>query len=201
MWKSAIICSILVLISGCVSVRLPSQPKQHFKVIPVQTRLAKLSKMDAWSIRGALSITDKNQSNIANYFWHQSSRYRYWVRLSSSLNLYELYIIGQGKYVSLWRGKEHTQARSPEALLQRAMGWSIPISDLYFWIRGMPAPGMVGLTQYDRYGHLSRLQQYGWAIDYRSYTQEGGLDLPRLVTLVRPGLRVRIVVKQWDPNS
>ncbi len=189
--------SAVLLLAGCVSLKLSSQKNIQFSKRSAVMRAAELRKFTHWNINGAFSIQKKSSAEIANYGWQQNGQRHYQIRISSALNLYTLYIVGQPGSVSVWRANQAKWvAKTPERLMQKAIGWSLPISELYYWIRGIPAPGY-NSPRYDQYGHLIALRQNGWSIKLSEYTHLGKLDLPRMIRLSRPGLRAKIVIKKW----
>ena len=52
---------------------------------------------------------------------------------------------------------------------------------------------------HDQYGHLTYLQQQGWKIRWGGFSTRDGIDLPTLVSLERPGIKIRIMVRYWVP--
>ena len=91
-------------------------------------------------------------------------------------------------------------AATPEALLATRADLQLPISDLKYWIRSMPAPNSQYNAKYDEFGHLVYLQQAGWQIRFEDFITVGGVDVPQKIIMSHPGLTVRIVVKKWLIN-
>jgi outer membrane lipoprotein LolB len=89
-------------------------------------------------------------------------------------------------------------AKSPEQLLASQWRFHLPVSNMKYWIRGIPVPGMAANTSFDHYGRLNTLTQQGWRIDYLAYTNVGGVDLPERLSITSPTLKVRIIVYQWN---
>ena len=90
-------------------------------------------------------------------------------------------------------------AKTPEALLQKAVGWYLPITPLRYWYKGMPAPRSFGdyKVTYDQYGHLIALMQSGWQVTFGAYKQIGNVDLPQLLKIKRSGLSIKIITRHW----
>ncbi len=69
------------------------------------------------------------------------------INLSGSLNIGSVVIIGQPNKVTLQRGNEAPiSATTAEELMQRQLGWTLPIPSLWYWARGLPAPGPAKLA-------------------------------------------------------
>lgn len=82
--------------------------------------------------------------------------------------------------------------------MQEVIGWQVPVSNLQFWLRGLPAlkPTPSQITRDDT-GHLTSLQQQGWQVAYTDYQHFNGWWLPTRVTAQRGDLKIRVVIKQW----
>lgn len=189
------------LLSGCGQMH-PPNATSHYLVQSPAERQATLAGVRFWRIAGAFSIQQFGiKPEIANYTWQQFTPNSYRIQIVSALGLYRVEILYQMKSVTFWKNGLHVAtAKTPEGLMQHTMGWSLPISELAYWIKGAPAPDRHAnyFARYDQYGHLLLLQQNGWIIQYGSYkTNEHGVDLPQVITLVRPGLSAKIIVKQW----
>ncbi len=91
------------------------------------------------------------------------------------------------------RGKTY-QADSAEILLKQNTGWQIPVNNLRYWIRALPAPHMRSEKVYNSQHQLISLQQQGWKIDYLRYQGH----LPSLIQLTRPEINLRIVINQFQ---
>ncbi len=108
-------------------------------------------------------------------------------------------IDSDGKNVRLQSANGHDNAAtSAEALMQTELGWSLPLSNLYFWVRGLPAPNSAATKAYDTYNHLTKLTQQNWAIDYLRYTGVNNVDLPSKIYLNNDDIHVRIIISKWE---
>ncbi|SDV48214.1 lipoprotein insertase outer membrane protein LolB [Chitinasiproducens palmae] len=68
--------------------------------------------------------------------------------------------------------REPQRAADVEGLMQRALGFALPVSGLRYWLAAQPAPGTApsGVRR-DAQGRLSHLDQDGWSIDYLGYAE------------------------------
>ena len=89
-----------------------------------------------------------------------------------------------------------------------------PRRELGFWVRGLPAPGVIDDLILDERGRAVRFSQSGWDVDYRAYREVDDLILPAKVFIAaRPGtvrvtaadgadlgdqLSVRISIRTWN---
>lgn len=88
---------------------------------------------------------------------------------------------------------------SAEQLLEDLLGWSIPVSGLEYWIRGLAQPELEFSHRLNAGGELISLTQSGWVIRYGDYfLQENSLPLPRKLELLRDNLTIKLVVERWQ---
>ncbi|HAG61572.1 MAG TPA: outer membrane lipoprotein LolB [Coxiellaceae bacterium] len=188
------------LLTGCVNLTPPTGATS-FNTQHETTRAQQLNNITHWTTRGAFSITTPKEAQIANYTWHLTDQTHYTIHIASSLNLYQLHITQSGDHVTLIKDQNKPLiANNPESLMQQALGYSLPISNLYYWIRGLPAPG-TQQTTYNQYGHLTQLKQDGWTITFLNYTHQGDVDLPQLIRLNGHHLAIKLVIKQWNLST
>ncbi|MEM7564301.1 MAG: lipoprotein insertase outer membrane protein LolB [Pseudomonadota bacterium] len=89
--------------------------------------------------------------------------------------------------------------QSPEALLDSVIGWSIPVSGLHYWIRGLPKPVAAYTRRLNEMGTARRLKQDEWSIEYQDYFEStAGLRLPRRIDLTYDQILIRIVIERWQ---
>lgn len=87
-----------------------------------------------------------------------------------------------------------------EALLEDVIGWSLPISGLDYWIRGMPRPGSDYSHRVRVDGRTRSIKQDQWDIKYLDYfEQQEDSRLPRKIELSSDTITVRLIVERWQP--
>lgn len=188
-------------LTGCVSMQTPEkQPEALYQKKTAQERQTQLAPVTSWDANGALSIQQAGRSPmIMRYQWQQMGSDHYHINLAASLNLAEVTISGQPGRVTLQRGNEPpVSARTPEELMRKNLGWSLPVPSLWYWARGLPAPGASQGAQYDAYGHLIALHQNGWQVQLSDYKTVQGVDLPQVIELSQANIKAKIVVKKWQ---
>lgn len=185
---------LITMLSGCTSLSLPTG-NAPCKKEPYAKRYKALQHIHRFDITGSFSLRQPNRSIIAAYDWqqrHQETR----LRIHSSLDLYGVVITYSPHRTQLSSGKQMYTASSPEQLMRQQLGWHLPISNLLYWLRGMPAPAPYR-AKYDACEHLIELQQQGFLIRFSHYTTLGAFDLPQSLELFSNNLTLKIVIKQW----
>lgn len=89
-------------------------------------------------------------------------------------------------------------AADAEALMQQALGWSVPLSGLRYWLRAEAAPQGEARAERNEAGQIAVLYQQGWEIRYLQYADARRDALPLHVELQRDGLQVTLRIDQWQ---
>ena len=119
--------------------------------------------------------------------------------LFGPLGVGSINIAGQPNLVTVQvNSKEEITAHSAEEILQQQFGWHLPVSSLYYWIRGLPKPNVASVKHFDEFNHLISLQQQGWNIHYLRYSGVNNIDLPSKIILDSATLNLRIVISDWE---
>ena len=182
-------------LSGCASISPPSPPA---KQIPWKNREVALSQLHDWKMNGKIAVDTQNDSGSATIDWTQRKQ-RYIISLLGPFGSGGLTLNGQPGLVTLQTSEGKTfRASNAEELLARTWGWNLPVSNLNYWIRGLPVPGIAQKSQYDSYQRLSDLVQQGWHVQYMSYTTVGSVDLPNKIFITSNRLKTKIVIYDWQ---
>lgn len=184
------------LLTACAPPR-PAEEAPINKVIPLKERQAQTNTVHAWEIRGAMAAKSKGKGWQATLNWIQEGPNNYQIRLVGPLGGGSVLINKQGSTVTFQDGKKRSSSSSADELLMKETGIRLPVGNLYYWVRGLPAPGTSGASQHDSYNHLTHLNQSGYAIDFMKYTSVNGLDLPSLIRIEGHGIMAKVIIKQW----
>ncbi len=187
---------LITVMTGCSTIAPtptpPAAPKATWS-----DRQAALTRIQSWTLSGKIAVQTSRDSGSATVDWTQSQR-RYTISLLGPLGSNGLKLTGAPGHVTLQTSDGKTfNAKSPEQLLAERWGFHLPVSNMNYWIRGLPVPGTTANTQFDQYGRLTRLVQQGWDVQFLGYSNAGGIDLPQRMSITSPSLNVKIVVYQW----
>jgi outer membrane lipoprotein LolB len=101
--------------------------------------------------------------------------------------------------------QEHYYADNVEELTERVLGWRLPLSGLQYWVQGTNSPDTPSEIDLDIAGRVAAVRQNGWEITYAGYSPVVAAETPqseaaraRLLTLNRDGLRIRLVIDEWN---
>lgn len=165
--------------------------------LPRPARQNQLSNLQNRSARGSIAIHTEQKGWNASFNWQQQNGH-YVITLFGPLGTNRVQLTGDPLQVTLQTANRLVSAPTPESLIQQQLGWNLPISNLYYWLRGLPAPHARSRQSYDINNHLVHLTQQGWNIIYLRYSGVNGIDLPNRLLLNNPALQIRIVISQWD---
>lgn len=93
--------------------------------------------------------------------------------------------------------KKTYSAVDAETLTQETLGWSLPMTGLSDWVLGRPTPGEAQMLAWDTSGHILRMRQNGWEIEYPQYMEAEGRQLPGKIVMKSEKLDLKLVVEQW----
>jgi outer membrane lipoprotein LolB len=201
MFRHALVFSLITLLAGCAgltsreSVEGQGDPQQW------QAHKAKVAALDGWQISGKVGIRAPKDSGSGTLFWLQRQDY-YDIRLSGPLGRGAARLTGrEGDVLLEVANQGRYQAESPEALLEEQLGWRLPVSHLFWWVRGLPAPDSRSRVTLDSDSQLARLEQDGWQLQYLTYTEQDGYRLPERIKLHGTDLDITLVIKDWQPRQ
>ena len=184
------------LLTACAPPR-PAAELPENKVMPVEQRKAKTQTVSSWEIRGAMAAKNKAKGWSAAMNWIQSGPNTYQIRLMGPLGSGTVLIDKKGNTITFQDGPKKITSHNADELLAEQTGIKLPVNNLYYWVRGLPAPGPVEAEHHDQYNHLTQIKQSGYTINFNQYTSEKGIDLPSMIHLEGNGVTVKVVIKKW----
>lgn len=192
--------TLAVLLAGCAGLASQETVEGPGNAQDWKTHKAQISEIDGWQINGKIGIRAPQDSGSGTLFWLQRQDY-FDIRLSGPLGRGATRLTGRPDAVALEvAGQGRFEAESPEALVESQLGWQLPVSNLLWWIRGLPAPDSRSRVELDGNGRLAHLQQDGWDVQYLDYSDENGFALPSRIKLAGRDLQITLVVKDWQPR-
>ncbi len=167
-------------------------------------RVARAGALKDWEMRGRVALrTEDNRGGQASLSWHyRDARHVIVLRGPLGGGLLRLQQDRDGAYLQDAERREY-RAASAEELLFSVAGWRVPITGLEYWIRGLPAPSEITFQEWDEYGRLTRLQQFGWDVHFLEYASSGGYELPSRLDVILPApdssarAEARIIIEEW----
>jgi len=162
-----------------------------------QAKADQLLPVNGWGLQGRLAVSDKDDGGSGNFRWSTDASDSH-MDFHGALGrgAWTLEANQKGAEITLADGAVH-RAESVEQLVQRVVGWKIPVESLAWWVRGLAEPGPFKQRDIDDAGNISNLVQNGWAIVYDRYRVFDGLSLPTRMTARKAEWKVKLAVKSW----
>jgi outer membrane lipoprotein LolB len=191
-------CAVLA-IAGCSQFASLSERQQAQALWASQQQL--MAQYDAWDMHSRAIVKLEAEAYNIGIRWQRDP--------DSFMMLLEA-PFGQGVFRIESRPGEAYRLRLPdgqvfenltaEALLEDVIGWSLPLSGLDYWIRGMPRPGSDYSHRVRADGRTRSIKQDQWEISYLDYFEpQENPRLPRKIELANEAITVRLIVERWQP--
>ncbi|MCK9539375.1 lipoprotein insertase outer membrane protein LolB [Dokdonella sp.] len=187
-----------LLLAACAGPRVkPVLPTASLLAAQDAREAALRSKDASWQLEARLAVSDGRESGSGSLAWRQSgATFRFTVHAPVTGKTWVL--AGDASHARL-EGLPGGTVEGPDAawLLERELGWHVPLAELSDWVRGMRAPGPAAIT-FRADGLPATIDQGGWHIEYRDYAQGHAPALPRRVYASRDSYSVRLAIRAWD---
>lgn len=195
------LCFILVtvILSSCTH-RQPKAPQisQNWA-----DHKQKVESIGNWQAVGKLAVKVPNDGGSANLKWTQSGQ-SYQIDLNGPFGSGKVTINGQPNSVTLSEAGQLPQtAKTAEELIRKNTGWNIPVTQLAFWVRGLPDPNtkVIHFTP-NAQGLIGELEQLGWKVSYGDYlnasTPTTSIPMPGRIIAEYKDVRLTLVVREWS---
>ena len=162
-----------------------------------QQRQKQMTTFVNWDLKGRLAVRAGTLSDSASLIWKRSGTEQE-IQLFGPFGGGRVHIFQNLDQTILADGAgQEIQGRSPEEVLFNVLAWSVPFTEMGYWVRGLPAPGKHDGIGLDYGGRARHLTQRGWQIEYPEYRSFQGVELPnRIVIRALPGT---VTVDRDDP--
>ena len=156
-----------------------------------------LAAHPVWTLRGRLGVSDGRESGSGSLQWSQHDRQ---FRFS-----FHAPVTGKTWVLSGDPGHARLEGLRAQpvvgdgaaALLERELGWRIPIAELVDWVRGARAPGDADI-RFRPDGLPAQIDQAGWKVEYLDYDETRDPPLPRKVFAGKGNYKVRLAIREWS---
>ena len=155
-----------------------------------------LSAQPNWVLSGRLGVSNAKDAGSGSLEWKQDGdAFRFSVHAPVTGKTWVL--AGDAHRVVLEGLREQpVEGTDAAALLERELGWHVPVAELTEWVRAARAKGDAKIEFRDD-GLPAVIEQDGWTIEYPDYDEARRPPLPRKVFASRGDYRVRLSVSEW----
>lgn len=174
--------------------KLPTTPAEK---TAVKKRLHAAKNVSSWTINGAIAASNQRKNWTASINWKQQGMNQYQIHLFGPLGGGSVIVEKKGPIVTYQDGPKRVKTTNIDELFYKETGVRVPLHNLYYWVRAIPAPGGIQSSTKDPVGHYTSLKQGGYTVTYSGYQTVNGVDLPTKIRVTGPGGRLKLVIKQW----
>jgi outer membrane lipoprotein LolB len=162
-----------------------------------EARRQLLESLSQWEFTGSINVRDANEAQSSRIRWRQQDE-AYRINLWGTFNVGATEINGRPGEVRIeQQGEDPIITESPEEMLYQQIGYELPVTELNYWIKGIPAPGASQLLNFADNLQLLSFEQHGWRIDYLGYTNFGRETLPTRIRIQKDPLRLDLIRLSW----
>lgn len=151
----------------------------------------------SWELSGAMAARSAKKAWSASVNWVQNGAQSYQIRLFGPLGSGTIMISRKGGAITFRDGPKTVTSSNADELLKQQTGVRLPVNNLFYWVRGIPAPGAVQSSQRDAANRLVLLRQAGYTIQYQGYSASSKTALPSRIVLQGNGVMIKLVIKRW----
>lgn len=160
-------------------------------------REALLAPVTDWRLVGRLGVSDGRDSGSGGLTWTQRGD-RYQFELHAPVTGKTWLLTGDARHAKLQGLRAETlEGDNAASLLQRELGWRVPVTELSWWARGMRAPGKAELSLRGD-GLPARIVQAGWQVNFLDYDESTNPPLPRKLYAESGNYKVRLAIQRWE---
>ena len=155
-----------------------------------------LASQPNWALAGRLGVSNAKDAGSGSLQWKQDGdAFRFSVHAPVTGKTWTL--TGDAHHAVL-EGLRDQPVEDADAsvLLDRELGWHVPVAQLTEWVRAARAKGDAEI-EFRADGLPAVIQQDGWKIEYPDYDASHQPPLPRKVFASRGDYRVRLSVSEW----
>ena len=187
------VLALALVLAGCQTVPVAPAPAIAWNV-----RRPELQALDRFGLTGRVAVAVGKQGFNAGLRWRQSGAVTR-LALTGPLGAGGVEVTAAGENLSVVTSSgKRLGAAEARSELEDKLGFEPPLASLRYWVLGVPDPGAPASVKLDSEQRLTSLDQEGWRVAYTAYMPVGADWLPRLLSLHRAGVRVRMVVDGWQ---
>lgn len=156
-----------------------------------------LAAQPNWGLRGRLGVSDGRDSGSGSLEWSQhGEEFRFSVHAPVTGKTWTL--SGDARQARLEGLREQAvEAGDAAGLLERELGWQVPVAELTRWVRGARATADAHI-EFRADGLPAEIDEAGWKVQYLDYDTARDPPLPSKVFAAQGERKVRLAIREWS---
>jgi outer membrane lipoprotein LolB len=187
----------VLLLAACAGPRVRPDVAQDPRRLEDQARREQaLAAIPDWSLRGRLGVSDERDGGSGTLEWTQhGDAFRFSVHAPVTGKTWVLSGTPARAVLTGLRAQA-IEGDDARALLERELGWQVPVTGLVHWVRGVRAPGAAQI-EFRPDGLPAAIVQHGWRIEFLDYDLGRQPPLPRRLFASSGERKVRLAIREW----
>jgi|GEM_PF-83214 len=193
------IALLLLLLSACAPLQKRPEPSIQLTPPSWSAHQNKMASIDNWQIKGKLAYRNSEDSGSAWFDWTQHGD-NFNIYLSGPFGVGTVQISGNAQAITLSQpGEADISSHSSSALTQRLFGWQLPVEQMRYWVRGIPASSSNSVIKtFNEAGLLNSLQEDDWQLTVSRYQTGPHGQLPGKIKGRSDKLAFTLLLKAWS---
>jgi outer membrane lipoprotein LolB len=156
-----------------------------------------------FALKGKVAVQEAGENFTANLLWHQDGD-GFRIDLWGPLGQGRMQLVKQDGDLEIRDGSGDVVDRGePEAVMRRALGWSMPMNVIPQWVVGQPSEELgIRNVSRDDADRITAFGQLDWQVSLERYRSWGSgeevRDLPGRITAENARTRLRLVISEWE---
>lgn len=199
----ALLSFCAILLSGCSNTSI-RQTQELIKQKP-QQRIAQLTQLKQWKVRGKIAFFEAGNRNSATLMWQVDEHAKtQQLNLTSYLGINVLQLDSRGNSHKIQVDGKTYQDHDLEGLIYSLTGFTLPAQALSFWLKGIPYQKSDSII-YQEETHLpisltSHYNNQSWQVSYGNYQQIDDFSLATKFSIKKEDLLIKIAINEWSVN-
>jgi outer membrane lipoprotein LolB len=191
--RTSAACALALMLAACAAPRV----KPDAGLLARQSeREHALASQPRWQLAGRLGVANAKDAGSGSLEWRQDGdTFRFSVHAPVTG---KTWVLSGDTHRVVLEGlrAQPVEGDDAAALLERELGWHVPVAELSDWVRGARSKGEARI-EFNGEGLPAVIEQGGWKIEYPDYDTTHQPPLPRKIFASRGDSRVRLSVSQW----
>ncbi|HEX9206952.1 MAG TPA: lipoprotein insertase outer membrane protein LolB [Steroidobacteraceae bacterium] len=188
---SLLVLCLAATVAGCVTARAPAAGGST----PDPQRL------EQWTAKGRIGIAAQGEGGSGSFTWRQDAS-RTDLALRGPLGAGGMDLVTDGTRLELRDASgQALDGDAARTTLERRLGGPLPLNQLRYWMLGVPAPAGGGLASSPvqmATGAVPGFVQDGWVVTLDESRIVGAWRVPVRLSATTSGIRIKVVVDDWQ---